>query len=44
MKDQDPISWEIAKNEWLDQEIEDESLVSFDNGSSYYYRNDVEGP
>ena len=43
MKSQDPISWEIAKNEWLDQEIEDESLVSFDDGSSYYYRNDVEG-
>ena len=42
MKDQDPISWEIAKNEWIDQESENESLVSFDNGASYYHLKDVE--
>lgn len=42
MKDQDPISWEMAKNEWIDQESENESLVTFDNGSSYYYFKDVE--
>jgi hypothetical protein len=35
IKELDPISWDIAKGEWLDQE-DGETLVSFDNGSTYF--------
>jgi hypothetical protein len=42
MKDQDPIAWDIAKSEHLDGYIEDEQVVSFDNGSNYYWVSDVE--
>jgi hypothetical protein len=36
IKELDPISWDIAKGEWLDNEEGEEILVSFDNGSTYY--------
>jgi len=42
IKDQDPVSWRIAKDEWLDQQVEDENLVTFDLGSTYYATYDVE--
>lgn len=36
IKNLDPISWDIAKSEWLDSEESEEILVSFDNGSTYF--------
>ena len=41
IKELDPISWDIAKGEWLDQE-DGETLVSFDNGSTYFDMSKVE--
>lgn len=41
IKELDPISWDIAKGEWLDQE-DGEALVSFDNGSTYFELSKVE--
>ncbi len=42
MKDQDPISWKIARDEWESQEEEDGSIISFDNGSTYYWAHELE--
>ncbi len=41
-KDMDPVSWDLARSEWESQEEEDGNLISFDNGSTYYRRDDVE--
>lgn len=43
IKNQDPISWDIAKSEYIDSLVEDEQLVTFDNGGSYYWVYEVEG-
>ena len=37
MKSNDPISWQMAMSEWASQEEEEENLITFDNGSNYYY-------
>jgi len=42
MKEMDPVSWSIARSEWESQEEEEGNLISFDNGSTYYQRDDVE--
>lgn len=42
MKEMDPMSWSCAQSEWESQ-MSDEDLVSFDNGSTYYWRSDLEG-
>lgn len=42
MKNQDPVYWNIAKNEYIDGLVEDEQLLTFDNGSSYYWGHDLE--
>jgi len=31
----DPVSWDLAKSEWIDAEVSDDVLVTFDNGSTY---------
>lgn len=36
MKELDPVAWDLAKSEWIDSEEQDEHLVSFDNGSTYF--------
>ena len=36
LKELDPVSWDMAYNEWLDSETSDEILITFDNGSNYY--------
>lgn len=36
IKELDPISWNMAKNEWLDSEVEEENLLTFDEGSNYF--------
>lgn len=41
MKEMDPIAWDIAKQEWLDQE-QDEELISFDGESTYFRIQDIE--
>jgi hypothetical protein len=42
MKDQDPVSWNIGLGEYIDGLVEDGQLVTFDNGSTYYWSHDVE--
>lgn len=42
LKEQDPISWSCAQSEWESQEAEAGTIVSFDNGSTYYQSTDVE--
>ncbi len=36
IKEMDPISWKIAKDEWIDQEENEENLISFDCGDNYF--------
>ncbi|MBT4761036.1 MAG: hypothetical protein HOO06_05000 [Bdellovibrionaceae bacterium] len=42
MKDQDPVSWNIGLGEYIGGPAEDDQLVTFDNGSTYYWTQDVE--
>lgn len=42
MKDQDPIAFNMAESEYMDSLLEDEQVVTFDNGSNYYWVHDVE--
>lgn len=42
LKTQDPISWRIARDEYLDSLEQDEELISFDGGSNYYWKHDLE--
>ena len=42
LKQLDPISWDMAKSEWVDSQREDGELVSFDNGGSHYRTYDIE--
>ena len=42
LKEMDPISWRCAQADWESQEAGDEQIISFDNGSSYYSRKDLE--
>jgi len=30
LKELDPISWEMAQNEWINQEIDDERVMEID--------------
>ena len=42
MKTMDPVWWNMAISEWADNEVADEQLVTFDNGSTYYRTSDLE--
>lgn len=42
IKELDPVSWNLAKSEWIDSEASDDLLMTFDNGSTYYRVADVE--
>ena len=42
MKDADPISWDLARNDWLENEEGEGHIVSFDHGGSYHYTHDIE--
>ena len=42
LKELDPVSWNIAHNEWIDSEVDDENLLTFDNGSTHYWCSDIE--
>lgn len=38
----DPVSWDLARSEWLDAEESEGQIVSFDNGLTYFWTNDIE--
>jgi hypothetical protein len=42
LKSQDPISWRIAKDEYIDSLELDEEVISFDGGSNYYWKHELE--
>ena len=42
LKHMDPISWRCAHADWESQEAEEGTIISFDNGTTYYLRDDVE--
>lgn len=42
MKSQDPIWWNCALSEYESQEESEGTIISFDNGSTYYSTNEVE--
>lgn len=39
-KESDPISWRIAKDEWLDQEVSEKQIMEFN--SKYYRTSEIE--
>ncbi len=42
MKEQDPISWNMAKSEWEGFEEAEENIISFDNGNTYFWAHEIE--
>ena len=42
LKTMDEISWDIAQDEYISSLEEDEELMSLDNGSTYYWTNEIE--
>ena len=42
LKTMDEISWDIAKDEYISSLEEDEEVISFDNGSTYYWTTEIE--
>lgn len=42
MKDQDPIAFNIAQSEYMDSLLQDEQVITFDNGANYFWIHDVE--
>lgn len=42
MKEMDSVSWDLAKQEWIDREEQEENIVSFDNGANYYWMHEAE--
>ncbi len=42
LKSQDPTSWRIARDEYIDSLEQDEELISFDEGLNYYWLHDLE--
>jgi hypothetical protein len=42
MKTMDPVWWNMAVGEYVDNEVADERLITFDNGSTYFLTSDVE--
>lgn len=42
IKELDPVSWNLAHSEFVDSEIADGNLVTFDNGATHYWAHEVE--
>jgi hypothetical protein len=42
LKELDPVSWTVAHSEFVDNEVSEGNLVSFDNGGCYYWSSDIE--
>jgi len=42
IKDLDPVSWRTAQADWVDAELKDGNLISFDDGATCYRPFDIE--
>ena len=42
LKELDPVSWDMAHGEWVDSQVSDGNLMTFDNGSSHYWVSEIE--
>lgn len=42
LKEQDPISWRCALADYESQEADEGNIISFDDGDTYYYTNDIQ--
>ncbi len=42
MKTMDRVWWNMAHGEYVDNEVADDRLITFDNGSTYFQTSDVE--
>ncbi len=42
LKELDPVSWQLAQSEHIDNELSEGNIMTFDNGSTYYTASDVE--
>jgi len=42
LKEMDPIAWDLAKSEWIDSALSEGNLMTFDNGTSYYWAHEIE--
>jgi hypothetical protein len=42
IKELDPVSWKMAQDEWIDSEVSDGNLITFDNGSNYFWLSEIE--
>ena len=42
LKTMDKVAWDIAKGEYISSLEEDEEVMSFDNGSTYFWTSDIE--
>jgi hypothetical protein len=41
-KEMDSVSWNMAQSEWESQEADEATIITFDNGGTYYWTSDVE--
>ena len=41
-KTMDEVAWDIAKGEYISSLEEDEEIMSFDDGSTYFWTSDIE--
>ena len=41
LKTMDEVSWDMAKDEYISSLEEDEEVMSFDNGSTYFWTSDI---
>ena len=42
LKEMDPVAWDLAESEWIDSELNEGNLMTFDNGSNYYWSHEIE--
>ena len=42
LKELDPVSWRIAKSEWLDNEESEDIIMTFDKGDTFHELSEVE--
>lgn len=42
MKENDPVGWRCALADWESQEADEGNIVTFDNGSTYYWVKDLD--
>lgn len=42
IRELDPVSWELSVSEFIDQEVSEENLVTLDDGSTHFWKHDIE--